>query len=184
MLEGPLWKGIRGMGYAYSYGMRCDPEEGLIYFSLYRSSQLCLSYQTAKNIFQEFVENVRSVEYHGLEAAKAGVIYSIIEREKTVNEKAVESFMDWNMRRLSRPEDFTHELLAAVAKVDVTSVENAMRRYLCNLFHDQISKIVIVTNPLYVKDIESLLEQEEEHRKVFLLEDLDSFFGNFCDNSQ
>jgi len=183
MLEGPLWKGIRGMGYAYSYGMRCDPEEGLIYFSLNRSSQFCLSYQAAKNIFREFVENIRPWEHHGLEAAKAGVIYSIIEREKTVNDKAVESFMDWNIRRLSKPEEFTHELLAAVAKVNTVRVEDAMRRYLCNLFHSRVSKVVIVTNPLYVKDIESLLEQEDEHRKALLLEDLDSFFGNLCDNS-
>ncbi|EME29242.1 Uncharacterized protein Gasu2_55250 [Galdieria sulphuraria] len=182
MLEGPLWKGIRGMGYAYSYGMRCDPEEGLIYFSLHRSSQLCLSYQTAKNIFQDFVENNRSVENHGLEAAKAGVIYSIIEKEKTVNDKAVESFMDWNLRRLSKPEAFTRELLAAVAKVNVTSVEIAMRKYLCNLFHDGVSKMIIVTNPLYVKDIESLLEHEEEHRKTLVLEDLDSFFNNLCNS--
>ncbi|GJQ15676.1 hypothetical protein GpartN1_g7467.t1 [Galdieria partita] len=184
MLEGPLWKGIRGMGYAYSYGMRCDPEEGLIYFSLHRSSQFCLSYQTAKNIFQDFAEKNRSLESHGMEAAKAGVIYSIIEKEGTVNGKAVESFMDWNLRRLSKPEEFTHELLAAVAKVNITSVESAMKRYLCNFFHDQVSKIVIVTNPLYVKDIESLLEQEEEHRKALVIEDLDSFFGNLCDSTQ
>eukprot|EP00871_Galdieria_phlegrea_P003234 jgi/Galph1/3911/GphlegSOOS_G2559.1 len=178
MLEGPLWKGIRGMGYAYAYDMRCDPEEGLLYLVLQRSSQFCLSYQAVKEIFGEFVQGTRRIEAHGLEAAKAGVIYSIIEREKTVNDKAEESFINWNIRRIENPKDFSRIILSAVAKVDEAKIQQLMKQYLSNLFEN--SKIVVVTNPLYITEIENLLQKG--HRKTVILENLDDFFSTLCED--
>lgn len=49
-LEGPLWRQIRGQGFAYGYSIAPKPHEGLLYLSLYRASNLVAAYKEAKRI--------------------------------------------------------------------------------------------------------------------------------------
>ena len=56
LLQGPMWRQIRGMGLSYHYSMRCKIEEGLLYFILFRSAQVAQAFEVAKKIL---------VSYHG-----------------------------------------------------------------------------------------------------------------------
>lgn len=50
MLQGPLWRQVRGMGLSYNYRMACYPEQGHLYFQLFKSSQLVQAYKVSKGI--------------------------------------------------------------------------------------------------------------------------------------
>lgn len=49
-LEGPLWRQIRGQGFAYSYDAVPRPNEGLLYFTLFKSSNVVAAYKEAQLI--------------------------------------------------------------------------------------------------------------------------------------
>lgn len=49
-LEGPLWRQIRGQGLAYGYNIMPQPQEGLIYFTLYKCSNVIGAFKEAKTI--------------------------------------------------------------------------------------------------------------------------------------
>lgn len=49
-LEGPLWRQIRGQGFSYGYNIVPRPNEGLLYFTLYRASNVVAAYKEAKLI--------------------------------------------------------------------------------------------------------------------------------------
>ena len=45
-----MWRQIRGMGLSYNYRMICRPDNGHLYFQLFKSSQLIQAYRVAKEI--------------------------------------------------------------------------------------------------------------------------------------
>uniref|UniRef100_A0AAG5D1U2 Peptidase M16C associated domain-containing protein n=1 Tax=Anopheles atroparvus TaxID=41427 RepID=A0AAG5D1U2_ANOAO len=49
-LEGPLWRQIRGQGFAYGYNIVPRPNEGLLYFTLYRASNVVAAFKEAESI--------------------------------------------------------------------------------------------------------------------------------------
>lgn len=49
-LEGPLWREIRGKGLAYGYNLQPRPNEGLLYFTLYRATNVAGAYRETKDI--------------------------------------------------------------------------------------------------------------------------------------
>lgn len=49
-LEGPLWRQIRGQGFAYGYNIVPRPNEGMLYFTLYRASNVVAAYKEAVTI--------------------------------------------------------------------------------------------------------------------------------------
>lgn len=54
-IEGPMWNEIRGLGLAYSFSLHGDSEEGMVYFSLWRSNSLPRAYSIAGKIVRAFV---------------------------------------------------------------------------------------------------------------------------------
>lgn len=49
-LEGPLWRQIRGPGFAYGYNLTPRPNEGLLYFTLYRATNVVAAFRETKAI--------------------------------------------------------------------------------------------------------------------------------------
>lgn len=48
-LEGPLWRQIRGQGFAYGYNIIPRPNEGLLCLTLYRATNVVAAFKEAKN---------------------------------------------------------------------------------------------------------------------------------------
>lgn len=53
-LEGPFWRQIRGQGLAYGYNMYVSVFEHLLYFSLYRATNVVSAFNQFKTITVEF----------------------------------------------------------------------------------------------------------------------------------
>ncbi|XP_046677319.1 uncharacterized protein C05D11.1-like [Homalodisca vitripennis] len=49
-LEGPMWRLIRGLGFAYSYNMIPRPNEGLLYLTFYKATNIIGAYKKTKSI--------------------------------------------------------------------------------------------------------------------------------------
>lgn len=45
-----MWKLIRGQGLSYGYAIYPKPNDGLLYFSLYKSTNVIAAYKEAKSI--------------------------------------------------------------------------------------------------------------------------------------
>lgn len=54
-LEGPLWRQIRGPGFAYGYNLMPRPNEGLLYFTLYRATNVVAAFRETKAIIVSFI---------------------------------------------------------------------------------------------------------------------------------
>lgn len=57
-LEGPLWRQIRGQGFAYGYNLVPRPNEGLLYFTLYRATNVVAAYRETKNIIVSIIFHI------------------------------------------------------------------------------------------------------------------------------
>ena len=55
-LEGPMWRQIRGQGFAYSFSISVNVEHGLLYFSLYKATSMADAFREAINITKEHLE--------------------------------------------------------------------------------------------------------------------------------
>lgn len=49
-LEGPFWKQLRGQGLTYGYNMFINPNEQLLYFTLYRATNVTAAFKQFKTI--------------------------------------------------------------------------------------------------------------------------------------
>lgn len=56
-LEGPLWRQIRGHGFAYGYNMIPKPNEGLLFFTLYRATNVVAAFREAKQIIVNLLKH-------------------------------------------------------------------------------------------------------------------------------
>ena len=57
-----MWKQIRGLGLAYHYRMYCRPEEGLLYFQLFKCTHVVNAYKQAI----EIVVSVTSINLYSV----------------------------------------------------------------------------------------------------------------------
>uniref|UniRef100_UPI00358F5AD4 uncharacterized protein C05D11.1-like isoform X2 n=1 Tax=Myxine glutinosa TaxID=7769 RepID=UPI00358F5AD4 len=146
-LEGPMWRQVRGLGLAYHYSMRVDPSEGLLYFMLYKSSQLVSAYKQAMDILAEYVSEESIWETISVEAAVSSVIYEIVERETTVSEAALQSLIS-SFRGIDNK-----TLLKKVSQVGVEDLRRVGSQYFSHLFNSAFANCIVVCNPSRVEEI-------------------------------
>ncbi|WKY03157.1 hypothetical protein Q1695_016451 [Nippostrongylus brasiliensis] len=82
--EGPLWRGIRGVGLAYGANIYVRTERKTITLSLYRCAQPVQAYTETKKIVEELLKSEKVVEME-FEAAKRSLICELMEKEDTVS---------------------------------------------------------------------------------------------------
>lgn len=49
-LEGPMWRQIRGAGLAYGYSLSLMPHESLLYYTLYKATNVVAAFRETKII--------------------------------------------------------------------------------------------------------------------------------------
>ena len=130
-IEGPLWVGVRGLGLAYGFSMYGDAEEGLVYFSLARSTSLPRAYAEARAIVGAFASGERPVEPVALENAAAAVVSGVVSREQTVSACGLQAMM--SALRGTGP-GHNARLLRAVQAVTAGDVRRVLGAYLVPLF--------------------------------------------------
>lgn len=154
-MEGPFWKQLRGMGLAYSYSIRLRPEQGLLYFVLYKSVSIPKAYQQSQSIIDKFVKREVEFEETGVAAAKSSSIFSIISREETAPAAAAYSLLNYLS---SAPYDANKRMLEKVQAVTLDDLYRVLNKYLAPLFDPAQTNVSITTNPSNTDEIKEFFE--------------------------
>uniref|UniRef100_S4REB2 Uncharacterized protein n=1 Tax=Petromyzon marinus TaxID=7757 RepID=S4REB2_PETMA len=149
-LEGPMWRQLRGLGLAYHYSMLAVPSQGLLFFSLYKSSHPVSAYKHAKEILDEFVLGATPWDPVILESSISSVIFEIIERETTVSEASLQSLLS-SFRKMDN--NYILTLLGKVARVTAEDLRRVGREYFTRLFDPTHSRCAVVCSPAKVEEI-------------------------------
>jgi Zn-dependent M16 (insulinase) family peptidase len=139
-MEGPFWKQVRGAGLAYGSNLRLNIEHGLLYFVVYRSPDGYRAFHVVRQIIDDFANERIPFDQTFLDAAKSGVLFSIVSREDTVSAAASESFMN-------------QDLLRAVQAVQLEDLRAVLKRYLVPLFQSRSSCGAVTVAPGKLDDL-------------------------------
>lgn len=153
--EGPMWKQIRGKGYAYHYRILVKVSEGLVYLILGRATNVIGAYQESKDI----VDNqLTKKEWDGtlIESAKSSLVFSIIDEEKTIG-----SVVELSLRSYFEGVDYTYnrKLLEALNKVTIEDLNRVGEKHIAPLFNPKQAKTALVTDPAKIDDTKEGLKK-------------------------
>lgn len=154
-LEGPLWRQIRGLGLTYGYSIMLSPSNGLMYFSLTKSSQLVEAYNKTTEILERYFNGEEEFEDNLFESAKSSLIFEFIKREKSAAGKSIQSLVAY-LRNLDV--DFNKQLINRVSQVTKDDLRRVGPLYLKPLFEDDDRRSVICCHPGKLDDIKKAFQ--------------------------
>ncbi|XP_050309780.1 uncharacterized protein C05D11.1-like [Anthonomus grandis grandis] len=146
--EGPMWKQIRGKGFAYTYRMLVKVSEGLIYLIFGRATNVIGAYQESKEIIDKQLKN-KEWDNTLLESARSSLIFTIIEEEKTVG-----SVVELSLRSYFQGVEYTYnrKILESLNKVTVDDLNRVGEKYIAPLFDPSKAKAALVIDPSKMTD--------------------------------
>lgn len=154
-LEGPLWRQIRGAGLAYGYSITPRPNEGLLYLSLYRATNVFGAYKETKNIIEAQLQEDAVWDEILLESARSSLIFEVIEREKSVGDVVVQALL-YTFKNTSV--EYNKNLVQKINSVKKEELARVGQKYVAPLFSSK-AKTSIVCHPDKCNDIAAAFEQ-------------------------
>ncbi|XP_049547203.1 uncharacterized protein C05D11.1-like [Anopheles darlingi] len=162
-LEGPLWRQIRGQGFAYGYNIAPRPNEGLLYFTLYRASNVAAAFKEAMIIMRKHIGGQTEWDDTLLESARSSLIYEIIARENSI-EKVVDSSFLASFKDV--PFNYNQALVLQIQEVTKKDLIRVNKRHLEKLFSNIDTCMTIVCHPDKASDIETSFSEMGISMKV------------------
>ena len=151
-VEGPLWKAVRGHGFAYGSYFGRDIETGLIHYKVYRSPCATKAIAASQEAIREIAEGDVPIDHHFMEAAVSQIVMMFAAEESTMAAAALQSFLLGVVREL--PLDWTEKVLAQVRAVTPEEMKASMREVILPIFEPGKSNVVITCAHL-LKDVSS-----------------------------
>ncbi|XP_065331975.1 uncharacterized protein C05D11.1-like [Cloeon dipterum] len=149
-LEGPLWKQVRGQGLTYSYNLYSDANEGKLYFTLYRSTNVVAAFKEAKAIVEAQLQPDAVWDETLLDSARNSLVNETIQNERTVGEAVMNGLLTFFKRvHLNYNKDLVEKLL----KVSVDDLRRVGNKYVAQLFNPGSAQFSIVTHPSKIDEI-------------------------------
>lgn len=111
-MEGILWKLIRGQGLAYSTYLESNIESGLINFTVYQSPNAFKAYEKARDAIEDLITKKTTLSESAIDGAKSGVIFSLVQRENTMDHAAIQSFVTQTLKNM--PVSYNRDLIIAI----------------------------------------------------------------------
>ncbi|XP_033646112.1 uncharacterized protein C05D11.1-like [Asterias rubens] len=149
-LEGPMWKQIRGLGLAYHYRMYCRPEEGLLYFQLFKCTHVVNAYKQAIEIVEGYLNGTTTFDPVQLETAISSVLYEVIEREETVASTSKVSLLSYFR---GTDQSYNRNLLSQITKVTVADLMRIGEKYMRPLFDSSKSRCAVCCQSSKVDEV-------------------------------
>ncbi|XP_056630340.1 uncharacterized protein C05D11.1-like [Diorhabda sublineata] len=147
--EGPLWKQIRGKGFAYGYSMMIKVTEGLLHLVFYRATNVVAAYKETKDIVSKQLSN-KQWDESLLDSAKSSIIFEIIDKEKTTGDVVDLSFTTYFNKVDYK---YNRTLLETINKVTPEDLNRVGDKYVASLFDPKQVKTAIVTDPTKLDEI-------------------------------
>ena len=143
--EGPLWKAVRGQGYAYGTFFGRDVENGLLQYKVYRSPDATKAIAASQETIRAIADGDVPVDKHFMEAAVSQIVVMFAGEQSTMAAAAVQNFLLGVVREL--PLDWTEQILAKVREVSIEEMKAAMKELLLPCFEPGKSNVVVTCAP-------------------------------------
>ena len=137
-LEGPLWKQIRGQGFAYSFDLYNGPASGFLVFYLGRATNVSKGYIAAKETIENIIQE-NELEDTQIETAKGALACGIIQKYETPSGSAITNII--NIHR-DLPLNHDMNVLTKIAHVSESELLEACRKYFRPIFSSNANLVV------------------------------------------
>ncbi|XP_054014823.1 uncharacterized protein C05D11.1-like isoform X1 [Hylaeus anthracinus] len=162
-LEGPMWRLIRGQGLSYGYNIYSNANEGLMYLSFYRSTNIVAAYKEAKSIVNLHISK-NKWEKLLFESAKSSLIFEMIEREQTVGDLVLQSLLCYFK---NVPHNYTQQMVERISAVTIEDMARVASKYLTPLFDPKKCKTTIVCHPSEVPEVVDAFKSMNHDLKLY-----------------
>ncbi|EMR09638.1 hypothetical protein PNEG_02221 [Pneumocystis murina B123] len=143
IMEGILWKHIRGAGLAYSVSFKTDIESGFVYYSIYSSPNVFNVWEKTRVIINDIKNKKISFDENIMINAKSSLVYDIVSIDSTPFFAAQESFVSQVIK--NQPENKRRQLIDEISNITIDELYVLHNKYLVNLFNSKTSDSFIVT---------------------------------------
>ncbi|EKX73787.1 conserved hypothetical protein [Theileria equi strain WA] len=126
MVEGPLYRVIRGGGYAYNHAVVYFPSQGEIYLSIFQATDLIQALKATQDAICKILSPT-SVPDDDIMAAKASLIFRVLSNEETLSEYSQETFLS-ALRQTSI--NHNKEVVDKIQEVSIEDIKVATEKYL------------------------------------------------------
>lgn len=144
-----MWRQIRGSGLSYHYSLYLQITEGLLYFYLFKATQLVGAYKEAFKIVKNHLNGEEKWSDSLLESSKSSLVFELIEREKSVAGLSFESMLCY-YRDVDM--NYNKELIKQVSSVTFDDMNRVGPIYLLPLFDVNKSRCSICCHPSKVDE--------------------------------
>ena len=137
-LEGPLWKQIRGQGFAYNYDLYNSPASGYLVFYLGKATNVSKAYLAAKETIDNIVKE-NELEETQIETAKGAFACGIIQKYETPSGSAIT-----NIINIHRDLPLKHDTgtLAKIVQTSEAELLQACKKYFLPMFAGNANLVV------------------------------------------
>ncbi|TKR64068.1 hypothetical protein L596_024664 [Steinernema carpocapsae] len=150
-LEGPLYRGVRGRGLAYSIFLDADPDRKLLSLTLYRCSQTVQAYEETKKIVTSIIAN-QTAPHFEFEGAKRSLISDLYTKRDSIQNALKESIL--SIYRGTGP-NFMEQLSRKIWELTPEDVFVQAGPYMETLFDDSKAIKAVIVPPSKVNDIQA-----------------------------
>ncbi|KAL2723884.1 uncharacterized protein V1478_008397 [Vespula squamosa] len=161
--EGPMWRLIRGQGLSYGYAIYPKINEGLLYFSLYKSANVVGAYKEARNIVQAHFAKDKW-EKLLFESAKSSLIFEIINKEKTIDDVVKQSLLFYFKKV---PHDYNNQMVRRISSVTIEDLNRVAIRYVKPLFYPSETKTTIVCHPSKTSEVAAAFKEFGHELEIY-----------------
>lgn len=149
-LEGPMWRGIRGRGLSYSYGLNINVLGGYLMFYLYRATQIIEAYAESKKIIYSYLDGESQFEHSLIVSAKSSLVYDFMKTEENSSCRSLRSLIG-HCTKVSI--DYNKEMIQKIQDIDVKTMKDVGNRYLRVLFESDQKRVSVCCNPSKAQDV-------------------------------
>jgi Zn-dependent M16 (insulinase) family peptidase len=168
-LEGPLWKQIRGQGFAYSYSLYNSPASGSLVFYLGKATNVSKGYLAAKETIDNIVTE-NELEETQIETAKGALASGIIQKYETPSGSAITNII--NIHR-DLPLKHDTSTLTKIAQTEESELLDACKKYFQPIFSGNAN--LVVCCPTNKKD-EIVGDLAALDLNVKIIDDVEKYF--------
>ncbi|KAJ6640346.1 hypothetical protein Bhyg_13096, partial [Pseudolycoriella hygida] len=141
--EGPMYKRVRGFGYTYSVDLKLLPEEGVIQFTLSKSSDIVSAFNESRQIINELTQPDGKWHPTLLESAKNVAISDIVSTVTQVAQIPL-AFVMSTFRNVST--NFNRDLIVKIKAVTISDLKHVAAKYMKDIFCPTKARLTIVCN--------------------------------------
>lgn len=157
-LEGPFWRQIRGQGFAYGYNMTVKLNSQLLFFTLYRATNVIAAFKQFKAITEAQLSDDALWDAELLESARSSLIFEWVEREKCVNDVVWANLVSCCFLKAEPISDVNQSNIKKLKNVTIDEIKAAGIKYVKPLF-TSLARTSIVCHPDKVTDIGAEFKQ-------------------------